>query len=135
MTANVRIALVTALAAIAACGPSAGEIRFAKAQAYHAELAEMADVAKQAGGSNYDVQPLEKPECPAEVWTECVWRLAAKPIGGGPETTAVVELHRSGDRQVMVEVDARDGTQKQADQLLYQIYLFGKKYIPERPHH
>jgi hypothetical protein len=133
MIANVRIVLAAVAVSIAAagCGPSAGEIRFAKAQAYHADLPEMVEVAKQAGTPSYDVQPLEKPECAPEVWTECVWRFAAKPVGSA-ETTAVVELHRSGDRQVMVEVDARDGTQKQADLLLYRIYELGKKYIPVR---
>jgi hypothetical protein len=140
MTANVRIALAVTAASIAllglgGCGPSAGEIRFAKAQQYDADLPEMTEVAKQAGGSSYDVEPLDKPDCPNVAWSECVWRFAAKPAGGGAETTAVVELHRSGMRNIMVEVDARDGTQKQADLLLYRIFELAQKYIPKRLSH
>jgi hypothetical protein len=134
MIANVGIALAAVAASLlAGCGPSTGEIRYAKAQQYHADLPEMMEVAKQAGGSDYDVQPLDKPECPNLAWSECVWKLAAKPIGGA-ETTAVVELHSSGVRNIMVEVDPRDGSQKQADLLLYRIFTLAQKYVARPPH-
>jgi hypothetical protein len=125
-----KAAIVTAL--VAGCGPSAGEIRFIKAQAYHAEMDDLTQVAIAAAAPAYQLRVLDKPECPAEVWQECVWQLAAQ----APEATEpamVVEIHRTNDHQVMIEVDPKTVDQKQADALAYRIYDLGKKYIPPPP--
>ena len=117
---------------LAACGPGAGEIRFAKAQAYHCELADMVQVATDAAKPTYTLVALDKPDCPPEVWKDCVWQFAAA-TPGETEPDLVIELHRNADHQVMVEVDPKAGDQKQADHLLYRIYDLGKKYIPPPP--
>nr|HEX4317710.1 hypothetical protein [Kofleriaceae bacterium] len=128
-----RFAVAVAVAAAAAaCGPSSGEVRFAHAQAYHAEMTDMVAVAAEAGKPAYVVHPIDEPQCPVEVWKECVWQIAlAEPTASEPALT--VELHRNADHQVMVEVEPGTADQKQADHMLYRIFEIGKRYIPQAP--
>ncbi len=126
MTWTARIAAVVLLSS---CGPSQGEIRFAKAQFYLAKMTELEAVALSAGAPDYQVHAIAEPECSVKANEDCVWKLAAQPADES-EPTAVIELHRTGENRVMVEVDPDTGTQKQADLLLYRIFNLAKGYLP-----